>query len=320
MPDNLTLFGVLSICFSIVLLAYARIRLVYAQRLVKKAQLKWDETQRDLDAERRESSLKLKDEIYKKRKEFELEVKRERMELDRLSERIALKYEELGKYEQRLEDQDRDSQKKERDLSRSQDVLRTNEARLKTVYNDLIKKLEMMSGMSRDEAKKALIETLEAEVTLSHEKWIQKVEDEARTIAKQKSIDITIACMQRYTAEHVTPHSSGIVELPNEEMKGRIIGKEGRNIKALELATGMEFVIGEVPEIITISGFNPVRREVARRALNKLVQDGRINPSRIEETVKQCEEEIAESIDEFGKQTVLEFNLQGLHPELVELL
>lgn len=320
MLDNLTFFGVLSIGFSIVLLAYARIRLVYAQRLAKKAQDQWKATRRELDTERRESSLKLKDEMHKRRKDFETDAKRERMELDRLAQKVALKYEDMGKDEQRMEDLSRTLQQKEREISRSQDVLRTNEAKLSTVYNELIKKLEGIGGMSRDEAKKALVDTLEAEVTLSHEKWISKVEDDARTTAKQKAVDIVISSMQRFTAEHVTAHSSGVVHLPNEEMKGRIIGKEGRNIKALELATGMEFVIGEAPEVITISGFNPIRREVARRSLNMLVADGRINPTRIEETVQQCEQEIEEAIEEFGKETVLEFNLQGLNPEMVSLL
>src|ERR1700690_2101149 len=123
--------------------------------------------------------------------------------------------------------------------------------------------------------------------------------------------------MQRYTADQVSPHSSGVVHLPSDDMKGRIIGKEGRNIKSLEMATGMEFIIGETPEIITISGFNPVRREVAKRALEKLIADGRINPTRIEETVAQCEKEIDETVQEYGKNAILEFNLQGIHPEIV---
>ena len=126
--------------------------------------------------------------------------------------------------------------------------------------------------------------------------------------------------MQRYTSDQVTPHSSSIVQLPSDEMKGRIIGKEGRNIKALELATGMEFVIGETPEIISISGFNPIRREVAKRTLNRLISDGRINPTRIEEAVEQVEKELEEIIEEYGKEVVLEFNLQSVHPEIVTLL
>ncbi len=320
MLDNITLFGIASIAFSIISLAFARLRVSHAQRLMTKAKDQWKITKHDLDTERRESSLKLKDEMYKRRKEAELELKQEKMESTRIREKIQVRKVELANQEQQLENLGHDLQQKERDLSRSQDVYRTNEAKLKTVYSKLIAKLEGISGMSRDEAKKTLLSTLEAEVVLTHEKWIQKVEDDTRAVAKTKAMDIVVSCMQRYTADQVASHTSGVVQLPNEEMKGRIIGKEGRNIKALEMATGMEFVIGDMPEAITISGFNPIRREVARRALIQLVNDGRINPTRIEETVQQCEKEIEDAIEEYGKETVLQFNLQGLHPELITML
>jgi len=174
--------------------------------------------------------------------------------------------------------------------------------------------------MSREEARQVLVNALESDVRMTHEKWIQKVEDDTRQQAKERSIQIVVNAMQRYAAEQVAPNSSGVVHLPNDEMKGRIIGKEGRNIKSLEMATGMEFVIGETPEIITISGFNPIRREVARRSLEKLISDGRINPTRIEETVLQCEREIDEMIEEYGKNAIMKFNLQGVKPEITSML
>lgn len=214
----------------------------------------------------------------------------------------------------------RELQQKERNLTRLSDQLRANEVKLKTLYTELVAKLERVSGMTVDEARGALYETIENEVKLSSEKWVQKVEEETREIAKERSANIVIGAMQRYTSEHVSQHAAGVVHLPNEEMKGRIIGKEGRNIKSLEMATGMEFVIGEAPESITISGFNPIRREVAKRTLEKLIIDGRINPTRIEETVAQCEREIEDTIQEYGRQAVLDFNLQGIHPEIVTLL
>jgi ribonuclease Y len=200
------------------------------------------------------------------------------------------------------------------------DVVRANETKLKHLYEDLIIKLEQLSNMTREDAKKTLLKTLEDEVKHANEKWIQKIEQEARDSAKDKSSNIIVTAMQRYTADCVAEVTSGNVQLPNEEMKGRIIGKEGRNIKALEMATGMEFVIGDTPEIITISGFNPIRREIAKRALEKLVSDGRINPTRIEEVVAKCESEIDELIQDYGRETILEFNLQGVHPEMVTLL
>ena len=214
----------------------------------------------------------------------------------------------------------RELQQKERVISRTEDVLRANEIKLKNLYNDLVSKLERVSSMTREDARQSLFDMLHDEVQLSNQKWIQKVEEESKQIAKEQSIQIVVSAMQRYTADQVSAHSSSVVHLPNEEMKGRIIGKEGRNIKALEMATGMEFVIGETPEIITISGFNPIRREVARRSLERLITDGRINPTRIEETVLQAEKEIEEIIEEYGKDAILEFNLQGVHPEIVTLL
>ncbi len=297
--------------------AQRKIRAAYAK--LQEAQESWKDSKRNIEAERREAFVKLKDEIYRKRKEFELELKRERLELDRLQGKLNAKYENIEKRELQLDEQRRELQQKERNLLRSEDNARANEAKLKTLYNDLIPKLEQVSNMSKEEAKQSLADTLEAEVRLVSQKWIQKVEDDTKQIAKEKSIETIISAMQRYTADQVAPHSTGIVHLPNEDMKGRIIGKEGRNIKALELATGMEFVIGDSPDI-TISGFNPIRREIARRALEKLIADGRINPTRIEETIVQCEKEIEEIIQEYGKEAILEFNLQGVHPEIVTLL
>jgi len=275
---------------------------------------------KEIEAEKREALLKLKDELYKKRIEFDLDLKRDRAELERLQSKVNSKYELIEQKDVRLEELRKELQQKERAISRTTDILRVNEQKLKTLYDELIVKLESLSGMTRDDARQALFDTLDSEVRLSNQKWIAKVEEEARQIAKDKAINIVVNAMQRYTAEQVAPHSSGIVHLPNEEMKGRIIGKEGRNIKALEHATGMEFVIGETPEIITISGFNPIRREVARRTLEKLILDGRINPTRIEETVQLCEKEIDEMIQEYGKNAVLQFNLQGVKPEIMTLL
>lgn len=291
-----------------------------ASLLLAKAQEQLTKVRKEIESEKRDAYLKIKDEAYKKRKEFELEMKKERMELERLQDKLNLKFEDIAKKEERLELIKGDVLEKERENSRINDRLRGTEVKLKTIYADLLAKLENISGMTKDEAKKTLLETIENDVKLSTEKWIQKVEEEAKNTAKEKAIQTVITSMQRYTADTVSIHSSSVVHLPNDEMKGRIIGKEGRNIKALEMATGMEFVIGDTPEVITISGFNPIRREVARRTLEKLIADGRINPTRIEETVAQCEKEIEETIQEYGKNTILEFNMQGVNPELVTLL
>lgn len=320
MDSVLLIIGVCAVILGIVMIFLGQQKIFKAQALLAQSAEKWKNVKRNIENEKKEAYLKTKDELYKKRKEFELEIKNERLDIERVREKMNSKYESLGKKEQRLDDIRHELQQKEREVLKMNDNVRASEAKLKHLYDDLILKLEQLSNMTRDEAKKNLLNTLESEVKLTSEKWIQKVEQEAKTVAKEKSAEILVTTMQRYTADHVTEVTSGNVQLPNEEMKGRIIGKEGRNIKALEMATGMEFVIGDTPEVITISGFNPIRREVAKRALEKLVSDGRINPTKIEETVSKCESEIEESIEEYGKDAILDFNLQGVHPEIVTLL
>lgn len=314
------LLGGGSILLGIIILLKARKEKDSVKNMFLTAQEQSKSIKREIENERREAHLKIKDEIYKKRSEFELEMKQERLELDCLQSKLTSKFEALEKKELRIDDIRKELQQKERSVLRSEDEVRAEQERVKAIYNELIAKLERVSGMNKDEAKQVLFDTIENEVKLSSQKWVQKVEEESKRTAKEKAVGIIVTAMQRYTAEQVSPHSSGVVHLPSDDMKGRIIGKEGRNIKALEMATGMEFVIGDTPEIISISGFNPIRREVARRTLEKLIADGRINPTRIEETVLQCEQEIDEIIEEYGQQVILEYNMQGVKPEMVTLL
>lgn len=318
---SLVLIGeAILLLIGVALLFFAYKKQLQVNQAFKESQQKWDNAKRHLDAERREALLKLKDELYKKRIEFDAELKKERIELDRFQTKLNTRFETIEKKEQRVDELQKELLNKERSLLRSYDTLHIQEQKIKTLHDDLIQRLENLSGLTRDEARATILKMLESEVRLANEKWIQKVEEESRQTAKEKSIQIVVNAMQRFTAEQVAPHSSGVVHLPNDEMKGRIIGKEGRNIKSLEMSTGMEFVIGDTPEIITISGFNPVRREVARRSLEKLIADGRINPTRIEETVAQSEKEIDEMIEEYGKNAVMQFNLQAVKPEIISLL
>ncbi|MBN1549529.1 ribonuclease Y [Candidatus Babeliales bacterium] len=312
--------GFVMVLLGLVLLAYNWFRLQNVSRLHREAEERARDLKHRIESERREASIKIKDELYKKRQQFEREMKEERLDLDRSQKKLQEKYDALEVKENRMDDMRRELHQKERTLSRTSDMLRISENKLKTVYNELVAKLERISGMSVDAAKKMLLDTLSNEVKESNERWVQKIENEARETAKTKSIRILADTMQRYAVEQVSQHSASIIHLPNDDMKGRIIGKEGRNIKALENATGMEFVIGDTPEIITISGFNPIRREIARTALERLIGDGRINPTRIEETVEQCEKEINEMIEEYGKNAAQDLDVQGLHPELITLL
>lgn len=284
-----------------------------AQELLRRAE-------EEIDRKRRDAQVDLKNELYKKRSEADLEVKKGRIELQQLQSKIQKKEDALEHRELILDDLRKELQQKERDASRRLDQITADEAKIKRLYTDLVAKLERISDMKQDDAKRVLFESLEKEVKLANQKWVAKIEEETRETAKEKSVSILASSMQRYLSEQVTLHSSSVITLPNEEMKGRIIGKEGRNIKALEMATGMEFVIGDTPEIITISGFNPIRREIAKRSLNKLIQDGRINPTRIEETVAKVEFELEASIEEIGQQTVLEFGFRGVHPEIIKLV
>ena len=298
----------------------AQRRFTNAQTLLNQAKDKWNNVKRDIENEKKESFLRIKDELYKKRKEFEADLRREKLEDDRLREKLNQKYESLGKKEQRLDDIRLELQGKERELLKMNDSIRSNELKVKNLYEELVARLERLSNMTKDDAKHALAQLLEDEVRHTSEKWIQKVEQDTKDKAKERAADIVVTAMQRYTSDYVPAATSAAVHLPSEDMKGRVIGKEGRNIKSLEMATGMEFVIGDTPEVITISGFNPIRREIARRSLEALVNDGRINPTRIEEMVAKYESEVDELIQEFGKNTILEFNLQGVHPEIVTLL
>ena len=274
----------------------------------------------EIERKRRDSLNDLKNELHKKRSEFEFEVKKAKIELQQTQTKIQKKEDAIEHREMLLDELRKELQQKERDLSRRLDALTGDELKIKRLYEELVTKLERISGMKQDEAKKVLFESLEKDVKLANQRWFAKVETEIQETAKERSISILTNAMQRYLADTVTLHSSSVIHLPNEEMKGRIIGKEGRNIKVLEMATGIEFVIGDTPEVITISGFNPIRREVAKRALNKLILDGRINPTRIEETVAKCEAEVEQTIIEIGQQTVLEFGFRGVHPEIVKLL
>ena len=192
-------------------MAYARNRIVLANKLFEESDSRWKNVKREIDADRREAALKIKDDTYKKRKEFELEVKRDRLELERLQNKLNSKYEAIEKKEENIDELRWELQQKERDISRSEDTLRVNSAKLKNLYSELITKLERASNMTQGEARTTLLDTLQAEVKLSNQKWIQRTEEETKQIAKEKATSIVVTAMQRYTAQQVTPHSSSVV-------------------------------------------------------------------------------------------------------------
>lgn len=263
---------------------------------------------------------KVKDEIRRKRGELEVEIKKRRIEVEKVEINAQKRLEIAREKEAYLSIELKKLEEKSSELEGKRLDLGIKEERVENSFQDLIEQLEKISHMSRKEAREVLLNSLKNEVELSNQQYIAKTEEIARLRAKELATQILLTVMQRYTSDQVTVASSGVVVLPNEEIKGKIIGKEGRNIKSLEMATGMEFVIGDTSETITISGFNPVRREIARKALTALLADGRINPTRIEEVVARCEAEVDEMILEAGQEAILEFGFSGVHKEIIKML
>lgn len=288
--------------------------------LLREAERYRESVTQEMATERREAAFKLKDELYKKRTEFKNELKREQLELERSLAKLMGQREGLEEKERLVTVARNEVQQKEREISRLADQLRINQEKLKTASSELTLKLEKIAYMTQEEARRALMEALEADVRHSQERWLQKVEEDARMTARDRAMRIVVDVMQRYVAEYVSSNTSCVVILPSDDMKGRIIGKEGRNIKVLEMTTGVDIIIDDTPGIITISGFNPIRREVARRSLERLIVDGRINPTRIEEVVASIDREVGEIVQEKGKTAVSRLNLHAVAPEIITLL
>ncbi len=309
------LCGVGVLLFVLGLLKGAKVR-----QLLSEAEQHHATMLQDVAIERREATFKLKDELYKKRTEFKNELKREQIELERALAKLTGQREALEEKEKLVVASRTEVQQKERELSRLADQLRVNQEKLKTASSELTSKLEKIAYMTQEEARRALIEALQTEAHHSQERWLQKVEEDARMTARDRAMRIVVDVMQRYASEYVASNASCVIVLPNDDMKGRVIGKEGRNIKVLEMTTGVDIIIDDTPGIITISGFNPIRREVARRSLEKLIIDGRINPTRIEEVVASVEHEIGEIVQEKGKSAIAKLNLHAVAPEMITLL
>ena len=272
-----------------------------------------EEAIRAADARKKESLLEAKAEILNARTEADADIKERRREVSRQERRIAQKEEALDKKIEGLE-------KKEADLYTKQEEAEAIKAKIREALDEQLGRLERISGMTSEEAKRELLSKLDGE--LSHETALKLAEYEAqfREEADAKARDILSLAIQRCAADHVSEVAISVVSLPNEEMKGRIIGREGRNIRTIETLTGVELIIDDTPEVITISGFDPVRRETARLALEKLISDGRIHPARIEEMVEKAKRDVESSIKQEGDKAVFECGVHGLHIELIKLL
>ena len=277
-----------------------------AREIIEKANL-------EAETKKREALLEAKEESLKAKNEFERESKERRTELQRYEKRVLSKEESLDKKLESLE-------KKEETFLQKEEKLFERSKELESLYDKGLAELERISGLSTEEAKEFILQTVAEDIKHDKAKLIKDIENQAKEEAEKKAREHIVTAIQRCAAEQVTDTTVSVVQLPNDDMKGRIIGREGRNIRTLEQLTGVELIIDDTPEAVVLSGFDPVRREVARVALEKLILDGRIHPARIEEMVEKAQKEVDVIMKEAGEAATLEVGVHGIHPELVKML
>ena len=272
-----------------------------------------DRAKIEAENNKKEEIFKAKEEILSARKDLDDEIRERRGEVQQQERRLLQKEENL---ERKLETID----KKEKDLAKKEENLEVQKEELKQVTNRQMSELQRISGLSAEDAKKQLLTEIEKTMTAEKASLVREMESKAKEEATKNAREIVSYAIQKCAADHTSETTVSIVSLPNDDMKGRIIGREGRNIKALETLTGIDLIIDDTPEAVVISGFDPLRREVAKIALEKLIEDGRIHPAKIEEMVEKAKEEVENTIKEEGERAVLETGVVGLHPDLVKLI
>ena len=272
-----------------------------------------DDAVKTAEAKKKESLLEIKEESIKNKNELEKETKERRSELQRYEKRVLSKEEALDKKSEAIE-------RREAGFAAKEEELKQREAKVEELSQQRVQELERISGLTSEQAKEYLLKTVEEDVKHDTAKMIKEMEAQAKEEADKKAKEYVVTAIQRCAADHVAETTISVVQLPNDEMKGRIIGREGRNIRTLETLTGVELIIDDTPEAVVLSGFDPIRREVARIALEKLIVDGRIHPARIEEMVEKAQKEVDSMIREEGESAALEVGVHGIHPELIKLL
>ena len=272
-----------------------------------------DDAVKTAEAKKKESLLEIKEESIKNKNELEKETKERRSELQRYEKRVLSKEEALDKKSEAIE-------RREAGFTAKEEELRQREAKVEELSQQRVQELERISGLTSEQAKEYLLKTVEEDVKHDTAKMIKELEAQAKEEADKKAKEYVVTAIQRCAADHVAETTISVVQLPSDEMKGRIIGREGRNIRTLETLTGVELIIDDTPEAVVLSGFDPIRREVARIALEKLIVDGRIHPARIEEMVEKAQKEVDTMIREEGEAAALEVGVHGIHPELIKLL
>ena len=269
---------------------------------------------------KKEAAIRAKDTLYQMKLEFDRETKEKKEQLAIQEKRLFHKEENLDKKIEQYEQRDRKLIKKEKDMETIEEDMKSKHAQLEEMVLNQRKELERLAGLSSEEAKALLIGSLEEEAKADAAKLMRRIENETREAAQRKAQEILGLAIKRYAGDYVAEKTVSVVSLPNEEMKGRIIGREGRNIRAIEAATGIDVIIDDTPEAVILSGFNPVRREVAKIALERLIDDGRIHPARIEEMVDKVNKEIEAGIKESGEQAAFDLGVHGIDPEIVKLV
>ena len=272
-----------------------------------------DEAVKTAETKKREAMLEAKEESIRVKNDLDKEVKERRAEIQRSERRVVQKEENLDKKLESIE-------RREAGFAAKEEEINKQKAQIAKLNEERLQELERISGLTSEQAKEYLLKTVEEDVKLDTAKLIKEMENKAKEEADKKAIDYVVTAIQKCAADHVAETTISVVQLPNDEMKGRIIGREGRNIRTLETMTGVDLIIDDTPEAVILSGFDPIRREVARIALEKLIVDGRIHPARIEEMVEKAQKEVETMIREEGEAATLEVGVHGIHPELVRLL
>jgi ribonuclease Y len=278
------------------------------------------EAKKTADVIKKEAGVEAKDLVYQAKSDAEKELRERRHELNQLDRRLRQKEETLERRVSQAEKREHELNKREKEFNAKERALQDKENHYAQIIKDQMAVLERVSGLSAEDARQELVRRVEEETRFETSKLAKRIEDEAKEQAEKKAKEIVSLAIQRYASDYVADGTVTAVSLPNDEMKGRIIGREGRNIRALEAATGVDLIVDDTPELVTLSGFDPVRREIARISLERLIADGRIHPTRIEEIVEKVKKEVDATIKEEGDKAVFDLGLSGIHPEIIRLL
>lgn len=279
-----------------------------------------EEAKKESETIKKEAILQAKENLLKMKGDFDRETRERKNELDALEKKIRSKEETLDKRIDTLGQKESNLESREKTISSKESAIDEKHRKLDSLLDEQKQKLENIAGLSSEEAKTILIQSLESDAKRDAAATVRKIEEEAKLTGDRKAREIIAYSIQRYAGDYVAEHTVSVVNLPSEEMKGRIIGREGRNIRAIEAATGIDLIVDDTPEAVVLSSFDPVRREIARISLERLIQDGRIHPGRIEEIVKKVRSEVEQIIRETGEKASFDVGVHDIHPEIINLL